>query len=329
MLSKSQLTQKPIRLIVFGSTGVGKSSAMNYIISGDREIGPFKVGEGYGSETQKCTKVAKTIEGQEFELIDTPGFYDTDNPNETIIKKVLAYVKELDDGLNFAFFCISVAETRIDANMQHSFRLIKHIMGKNAFSQVAILGTQFEMLSQEEGKKRLKMMKEQIIPVLAKHDIVGLHKQVFSYDKGPEGREVILKYLKRQQKRFMPDLHKQINDLGIIVDPNKPEEAIDKLKKESKNFRNMMNEMEEYHEQRKFSLGKAATMGALGAGSVYGVAAGAALATEGVAATAASVGCAASGVALAGTIATGVACTAGIGLVVGAVGYGIYKIFSD
>uniref|UniRef100_A0A674A701 AIG1-type G domain-containing protein n=1 Tax=Salmo trutta TaxID=8032 RepID=A0A674A701_SALTR len=84
-----------IRVVLLGKTGGGKSSAGNTIFGQDDV---FLSDSSSTSSTQKCKAQTKNIKGRNITLIDTPGFFDTDIPEEELKPKIVKCITECAPG---------------------------------------------------------------------------------------------------------------------------------------------------------------------------------------------------------------------------------------
>uniref|UniRef100_A0A8C6S8L2 AIG1-type G domain-containing protein n=1 Tax=Neogobius melanostomus TaxID=47308 RepID=A0A8C6S8L2_9GOBI len=75
-----------MRIVTLGKTGSGKSSLANTLFE---EEETFKVNDSANSETKSCQSKNKIINGINVQLVDTPGFFDTDKQKYTKLKHEL------------------------------------------------------------------------------------------------------------------------------------------------------------------------------------------------------------------------------------------------
>lgn len=111
-------------VLVIGTTGSGKSTFGNFLL-GEKK---FKVRRGGFSSVTTSTE-AHTVRLQDRILyfVDTPGFSDTDRPDEDIIEEIGRAVTLARDGAHAIFICVK-AGSRFGKGEQH------------ALEQMAMLG---------------------------------------------------------------------------------------------------------------------------------------------------------------------------------------------
>ncbi|XP_038148516.1 GTPase IMAP family member 7-like [Cyprinodon tularosa] len=83
-----------IRIVLLGKTGAGKSSLAN-TICGD-EL--FSINHTISSETRECKAITRPVSGRNLTVIDTPGFFDTDQPEEDLKPEILRCITECAPG---------------------------------------------------------------------------------------------------------------------------------------------------------------------------------------------------------------------------------------
>ncbi|KAJ0047412.1 hypothetical protein NL108_003865 [Boleophthalmus pectinirostris] len=118
----------PMRIVLLGKTGAGKSSLANLIFG---EEGKFKESASPNSETKKCYAQTKNINGRLIHLIDTPGLFDTDLNNTDLSPEILKCIEESAPGPH-AFLLV----LKVERYTKQEQEVVKNILGY--FSQEAL-----------------------------------------------------------------------------------------------------------------------------------------------------------------------------------------------
>ena len=110
-------------IVIIGSTGVGKSSLANVFIGEDPTCDncTFPVCEDFGQSCTKNTNYAVDPwlgDGQEFTVVDTPGFGDSDQEDSELIDEMMLVLKDRVKSATVLFLVLDGGSDRFSNNLQ-------------------------------------------------------------------------------------------------------------------------------------------------------------------------------------------------------------------
>ncbi|KAF9466213.1 P-loop containing nucleoside triphosphate hydrolase protein [Collybia nuda] len=164
MSQKQEEEEKPpsnaINIAIMGPSGTGKSTFVN-LVSGAQ----LKVGHGLSSCTQDVLMAPSfQLDSRTINLIDTPGFDDTDRSEVQILKTIASYLIEQctkEVKLQGVIYLHNIDANRMGGVSKRAFELFRKICGTETLSNVSIVTTKWDKVTEEEGSAREKELKDQ------------------------------------------------------------------------------------------------------------------------------------------------------------------------
>ncbi|KAH7133894.1 P-loop containing nucleoside triphosphate hydrolase protein [Dactylonectria macrodidyma] len=146
-------------IAVMGVTGSGKSSFIR-LVTGRSDV---VIGDSLDSETTQVHSYDFYHRGTKYILIDTPGFDDTNRPDSEITERILTWLSNSYASgqlLNGVIYLHRITDSRMGGTALRNNRMVRQLVGKDAFKNVTLATTFWEKVSETVGARREQELRE-------------------------------------------------------------------------------------------------------------------------------------------------------------------------
>jgi predicted GTPase len=240
---KEAAKDRPLRVLICGLGGVGKSTLINHLLQLKPDEKWAEEGRRGGATTSIVSKFERTTKrGIKVCLFDTPGFDDVDMSNEEVIAMMEI---ETEKTLDMVFYCISLdGPARVQRSDMQAFEIITQAFSSEIWTKAVIVLTFANELEKKKDseikyKETTTSIQEKVQQVLKKNAHVteeiidrlpivtaGYTEPILKYEAeecravGGWNNRLFLTALKQVEPKALPTLFEarwSWKDLGVAL----------------------------------------------------------------------------------------------------------------
>ncbi|KAM7194162.1 GTPase IMAP family member 4 [Naviculisporaceae sp. PSN 640] len=210
-------TADSVLIALLGVTGAGKTTFARHA-SGNTDL---KVGHGIYSCTQEPQTVTFPLDQRTIVLIDTPGFDDDSRSDVEILEDLAKWMADQGhikkNQLDGIVLLQPITAHRVGGSERKRTRLLKNILGEDAYQHVIIATTMWEQIKDKDDmKERLKGRCEDLW-----NDMLARGTRIVNHDNNRESAHKIIRMIIARSEnagKLKPLLQQELMKNPLVVE---------------------------------------------------------------------------------------------------------------